>query len=107
MKSLQRKTKREIEEILKSGSFDLVVGHSLGGFYTLISTSASIKKILINPSIEPEQDLKRISSVKEEILKDFATLNEEKRKMREKQKQKNEAFQKDMASLFNCESGEV
>jgi len=75
------KTKREIEEILKSGSFDLVVGHSLGGFYTLISTSASIKKILINPSIEPEQDLKRISSVKEEILKDFATLNEEKRKM--------------------------
>lgn len=34
-------------------------------------------------------------------------LNEEKRKKREKQKQKNEAFQKDMASLFNCESGEV
>ena len=73
------KTKKEIEELLKSGSFDLVVGHSLGGFYTLIATSPNVKKILINPSIAPDQDLRRISSIEEVILKDFATLNEEKR----------------------------
>ena len=77
------KTKKEIEEILKNNSFDIIVGHSLGGFYTLVAelpAPSNIKKIIINPSISPENDLRKLASIKEEILQDFATLNEEKRK---------------------------
>jgi len=75
------KTKNEINEILKKNSFDLIVGHSLGGFYTLIAElpdTSKTKKILINPSVIPEKDLKRITSIEEDILNEFKVLNEEK-----------------------------
>ena len=82
------KTKKEIDEMLKSGSFNLVVGHSLGGFYTLATQfpkSLNAKKIIINPSIVPEEDLKRIASLREEILEEFAILNKEIRKISSKE----------------------
>jgi len=77
------KTKQDIEDILREGSFDLLIGHSLGGFYTLIAQlpqSCHAKKIIINPSLAPEQDLQKISTIDEKTLEEFATLNANKRK---------------------------
>ena len=70
------KTKAEIEELLNTGVFDLVVGHSLGGFYVFVANT-QVKKILINPCLEPEKDLKKASGVVQKTLDEFAVLNKE------------------------------
>ncbi len=87
------KTKAEIENLLNGADFDLVLGHSLGGFYTFVA-DVGIKKILINPSLRPEEDLKPVSTLDPKILDDFAKLNQEK----VSNIQKTEA--KDIFSLF-------
>lgn len=49
---------QEIEEILRTSSFELLIGSSLGGFYaTFLAEKYQIKAVLINPSTQPWETL--------------------------------------------------
>jgi predicted esterase YcpF (UPF0227 family) len=49
---------QEIEEILRTSSFELLIGSSLGGFYaTFLAEKYQMKAVLINPSTQPWETL--------------------------------------------------
>lgn len=69
-------TKKEIDCLLKSGEFDTVIGHSLGGFYTFVS-EGELNRILINPCLAPQDDPLKMSNPSDWRIKEFAKLMEE------------------------------
>lgn len=49
---------REIEEILRTSNFELLIGSSLGGFYaTYLAEKYRMKAVLVNPSTQPWETL--------------------------------------------------
>lgn len=48
-----------INKAIKENKPDIIVGSSLGGFYTLLCDSSDIPILVINPSIKPQDTLKK------------------------------------------------
>lgn len=49
---------KQLEDLIKTDTFDLLIGSSLGGFYaTYLSEKFGIKALLINPSTAPFKTL--------------------------------------------------
>ena len=69
-------TKKEIDSLLKSGQFDTVIGHSLGGFYTFVS-EGNLNRLLINPCLAPQDDPLKMSDPSDWRIKEFAKLAKE------------------------------
>lgn len=69
------KTKIEIEELLSKEHFDLIIGHSLGGFYAFVLPFN--KKILINPCLKPQDEAKKFKDVPRRLVTEFEKLEEE------------------------------
>ena len=74
-------TMSQIANLIETQKFDLIVGHSLGGFYAFL-VRRDMTKILINPCLMPEVEIPKLlfegESVCQELLQKWKTAREEK-----------------------------
>ncbi|UTC74046.1 hypothetical protein E4O03_07225 [Treponema sp. OMZ 792] len=71
------KTLQEINSLIRDLHISTIVGHSMGGFYTLASLNGPIK-IYINPCLLPAEILPAlIGDVDQELIKIFRRLTDE------------------------------
>ena len=63
----------KIEYYIENNNIDLVIGSSLGGFYTLC-VSNNVKKIVINPCMFPSKELPKIVKLPDDVLCEYKIL---------------------------------
>lgn len=63
----------KIEDYVETNDIDLVIGSSLGGFYTLC-VSNNVKKIVINPCMFPSKELPKIVKLPDDVLIEYKRL---------------------------------
>lgn len=63
----------KIEDYVENNNIDLVIGSSLGGFYTLC-VSNNVKKIVINPCMFPSKELSKIVKLPDDVLIEYKRL---------------------------------
>ena len=63
----------KIEDYIENNDIDLVIGCSLGGFYTLC-VSNNVKKIVINPCMFPSKELPKIVKLPDDVLREYKRL---------------------------------
>lgn len=52
---------------------DMIIGHSLGGFYVLFETT-SIPKIVINPCMFPSIEIPRLTTISDDLIKKWEKM---------------------------------
>ncbi|MGI5065788.1 YqiA/YcfP family alpha/beta fold hydrolase [Treponema putidum] len=71
------KTLQEVNSLIKEQEVSLIIGHSMGGFYTLASLNGPMK-IYINPCLLPAEILPTLTDdVDQELIKIFRRLTDE------------------------------
>lgn len=62
-----------LDKYIKDNNIKYVIGHSLGGFITLCLDS-NVKKIVINPCLEPSKILPKISTFSKDVILRYKSL---------------------------------